>query len=472
MQPAIYARLSSDRSGLSDSVELQVREGTAHAEDEGWPEPIVFSDTDISASKYTTKPRPGYNALLDAIERGEVDIIVVTEMTRLYRRLEELLELIRLAERTKLRKIAVTDGGGYNLSTGEGIFNAVSAVNTAMLESRKISDRVKRKQRARAEAGLHNGGTRRFGYEVDAMTIRESEAEVIRECLERSIAGEPAYLITKDLNQRGVPTAYGKKWRTTNLQRLLLSDRIVGIRDHNGVKHEARWPAITTKEQQERVRVAWSARRQVNGRPRGARSYLLTGFAYCSKCEGVLRGNGRMMSGEYQRRYSCKVMDDKSEDVGCGKTYRNADPLEAWVTEAVLHRFDSPDVARLLAGPDNKAEIGEVLTDIEFRRQKLDEFVDDYASGLLNREQFARAKARTEGELEVLKKRISAMYQTVVRLPQEPLRDVWDSMSLEWRRSVIQLVVARVVLLPGHPRGAKWRQWHFSREFVRIEWRA
>lgn len=471
MPPAIYARLSKDRSGLSDSVELQVREGASHAKAEGWEEPAVYSDSDISASRYTKKPRPGYNALIEAIERGEVDIVIVTEMTRLYRRLEELLELIRLAERSSLRKIATTDGSGYNLSTGEGIFNAVSAVNTAMLESRKISDRVKRKHRARAEAGMTNGGSRRFGYEPDGMTVRESEAEILQECIERSIAGEPAYLITKDLNERGVPTTYGKKWRTTNLQRLLLSDRIVGIRDHNGVKHDAQWPAITTKEQQERIRVAWSARRQAPGRPRGTRSYLLTGFAYCSKCGGVLRGNGREMSGEYQRRYTCRVMDDMSEEVGCGKTYRNADPLEAWVSEAVLHRFDSPEVAKFLAGPENESEIGQLVTDIEFRKQKLDEFVDDYASGLLNREQFARAKGRTEAELEDLKQKVSRLQQTSVRLPQEPLRDVWDSMNLEWRRSVIRLLVDRVTVLPGHPRSAKWRQWRFDPKFVSISWR-
>src|SRR3954452_17513501 len=194
MRAAIYARLSKDRSGLSDSVELQVREAAAHAAAEGWGAFSVYSDSDISASRYTTKPRPGYLSLVDAIERGDVDVVIVTEMTRLYRRLEELLELIRLAERTKLRKIAVTDGSGYNLSTGEGIFNAVSAVNTAMLESRKISDRVKRKHRARAEAGLHKGASRRYANEIVGMPVPESVAEIIRECHKAAIGGDPAFL--------------------------------------------------------------------------------------------------------------------------------------------------------------------------------------------------------------------------------------------------------------------------------------
>src|SRR3712207_9143163 len=64
---------------------------------------LSHSDDDLSASRYSTKPRPGYAALLADITADRVEVIVVTEMTRLYRRLEELLELIRLAETTALR---------------------------------------------------------------------------------------------------------------------------------------------------------------------------------------------------------------------------------------------------------------------------------------------------------------------------------------------------------------------------------
>jgi site-specific DNA recombinase len=99
------------------------------------------------------------------VRRGEVEIIVVTEMTRLYRRLEELLELIKMAESTRLRGIWTTDGVGYDLSTPEGIHAAIAAVNNAMLESAKISKRTKRKQRARAKAGRHHGGVRSYCYE-------------------------------------------------------------------------------------------------------------------------------------------------------------------------------------------------------------------------------------------------------------------------------------------------------------------
>lgn len=45
-------------------------------------------------------------------------------------------------------------------------------------------------------------------------------------------------------------------------------------------------------------------------------------------------------------------------------------------------------------------------------------------------------------------------------------------MNLEWKRNVIQLLVKRVTLKQGHPRSARWREWHFDPRCVDIEWLA
>jgi site-specific DNA recombinase len=173
LKAAIYARLSLEREANAENVQMQIEECRAYIDVQGWNLCGVFSDTDISASKYSKKPRPGYEQLLEAVRVGEVECIVITEMPRLYRRLEELLELTRLAETTALQRIDSTDGNYYyDLSTGMGVHNAVSAVNTAVLESRKTSDRMKRKRRIEAAAGKAHGGGRPYGYEKGGMTVR------------------------------------------------------------------------------------------------------------------------------------------------------------------------------------------------------------------------------------------------------------------------------------------------------------
>ena len=92
---ALYARISQDNAGESENVHIQLREGEEYVEDNDGTVSLRFKDNDVSASKFSKKPRPDYERLLAAIERGQVEVIVVTEMTRLYRRLEELLDLVR-----------------------------------------------------------------------------------------------------------------------------------------------------------------------------------------------------------------------------------------------------------------------------------------------------------------------------------------------------------------------------------------
>ena len=84
--------------GLSENVGIQLEECRAYAEERGWIVVGVFEDNDLSASNYSTKPRPGYEALLGAVRAGETDVVLVTEIQRLYRKLGELLALIQLAE--------------------------------------------------------------------------------------------------------------------------------------------------------------------------------------------------------------------------------------------------------------------------------------------------------------------------------------------------------------------------------------
>lgn len=473
MRAAVYARLSRDRAGLSEAVEIQEQECRAYAPEVAAEVVAVFVDNDVSASRYSTKPRPGYFGLLDAIRAGDVDTVIVTEMTRLYRRLEELLVLIKLSETTSLRKIAVTDGGGYNLSTGEGIFNAVSAVNTAMLESRKISDRVKRRKRASAEQGRNSGGGRAYGFEVDGITVVDYEAALLRDCVRRVIAGDRISVITRELNERGVTTMNGNRWIVANLRRLLLNKRYVGIRVHNDAEYPAIWPSIFSEEEQELVRLAYRQSASLPARPKGVRSYLLTGFVFCGVCDRPLVGNAHTRDGVSQRRYKCRSVDNHGLQDGCGKVYRVAEPLELFVAEDVLYRLDTTDLAVLLSQQDNAPNVSALMERFDKQKKLLDGLVDDMATGLLSKEQFARAKITAETALERLRTEMFAAQQrrTLMALPTSPMREAWENGSLDWRRQILSLLVNRVVVEPGHPGGRFWHGYRFDERKVSIVWR-
>jgi site-specific DNA recombinase len=495
MRTALYARLSRDWASESENVEIQKAEGAEYADGKGWEVVGTFGDNDISASRYSTKPRPGYLALLASIRAGAVEAVLVTEMPRLYRRLEELLELIRLAETTPLRHIEAIDGSGYDLSTGEGIHNAVSAVNNAALESRKISDRAKRKKKAQAKNGAFAGGTRPYGYEADGVTVREAEAAVIRWAASELLAGRGLRSLVAELNRTGRKTAKGHAWRPLNLRRILTSKRIVGVRVHNGAEHPAVWPAILDVETWERLQLVLNAEaRMVGANRKGGRSYLLTGMIFCGRCGGegqakaTMIGYGKRDHGDLQprRRYYCRATDDRGVQVGCGKVTRLAEPVEALVSEAVLDVLDSPRMAEMLGALMRNEEMGELTSAYQDRKLKLDDLVADYASGLLNREQLAQAKSVVEDAMEDLRRRMDKLSsgRALAALPVgRSIRDAWGAADLEWRRSLVNLVIERVVLQPGRPGAHRWpadgsdlatrlgQQWRFDPLKVEIVWR-
>src|SRR6266699_1341934 len=471
MDAAIYPRLSRNRRGLSDNIQIQIAEGEAYSAEKLWTvviDPELTSDDDISASKFSTKPRPGYGRLIAAIEAGQVEVIICTEMTRLYRRLEELLNLIKMAERTRLRGIWTTDDIGYDLSTPEGVHAAIAAINNAVLESAKLSKRQKRTKAAQARQGMYNGGGRPFGYDKTGMELVPEEVAILIEAKDRYLGGESMRDIVRDFYGRGVVSPYGKPWQIENFQRVLFNKRYVitdrhihkvcqadckfphGIRVHNEAEYPALWPAIFTQNEWDRMnsrRLAIVA--QYPGKLKGtSRQYLLTGLLYCGLCGKPMVGSRRKVKGEYQRRYRCRSYDNYGQRYGCGKIFRGADPLEAWITEAVLYRFDVPEVSRFLGHGEDLTD--DLLATYQEAKAKLDQMVADYASGFLSREEFAVAKTTAGGNLEVARQALARVQSRPTHFPAsgELIREAWATASVDWKHSVISLIVERITLLP------------------------
>jgi DNA invertase Pin-like site-specific DNA recombinase len=499
MRTAIYTRLSKDFDGKSANVTIQEAECREYAAERGWEIVHVFSDNDISASRYSKKDRPDYRMLLEAIRAGQVEAVLVTEMPRLYRRMEELLELIALAERTPLQQIQTTDGDGYDLSTGIGVHNAQTAVSNAGLESRKISDRTRRKKRAQAKEGQYSGGPHCYGYTWTPavrdgkqtiipghLDIDPAQARVILDACRWLLAGHSLRGVARRLNEQGHRTTTGAMWRPLNLRRILLSHRIIGIRTHNGMEFPGQWEPILDRETWDRVGAILTApARMVGADRKGARSYLLTGYMICGRCGGQMIGQAHRnpKSNGPTRRYWCPASDDRGVQTGCGKLARQAEPVEVLVAEAVLTAIDSPDMAKRLAASagDTEGEMAGLLAEHAKRKQKLNELVEDYGNGLLNREQFAHAKAIVDGAITELQQRMTELTanRTMASVqPGQTFRQAWDDADLDWRRALVASVVEAVVLHPGRPGAQRWspsgddpRSWNFDPSKVEIRWR-
>jgi site-specific DNA recombinase len=513
MRTVTYARESKDDQGEAVNVDIQIAECKDYAAgQEGWELVEVFKDNDISAS--SEKHRPGYEALKASIRAGEVDCILVTEMTRLNRRIWQSIDLFRLAEDTPLQRIATTDGGGYDLSTRQGIHSAIQAAIDAERETMRLAERVQRKKRIQARNGEYGGGPRPFGYdyiparregskvvEPGRLVLNEREAELVRDAAGKLLAGRSLRSVVIELNEAGATRAEGRVWWPSTLRRTLTSPRIAGIRDHKGEQHTAAWPPILDRETWERLQLVLKAEARFAGADKkGARTYLLTGLVYCGNCgepapEGEpvnpgapLVGYGNKDHGAVmRRRYYCVGTDNRGVRRGCGKVSRLAEPVDLLVGEAVLKVLDSPRMAEVLGAATQDQEIAELVDRYRGQKLKLDDLVADYASGLLDREQLAHAKRIVEQAMEETSRKLDrlASSRALAAVPLgRSLREVWESADLDWRRQLIAMLVDKIILHPGLPGGSRWppeddeellervgHQWRFDPGKVEIRWR-
>jgi site-specific DNA recombinase len=482
-----YARLSQDRKGTSPNCQYQDESYRAYAEDRQYELVGSYWDDDISASKFSTKPRPGYNNLLASVQDNAAEVMLATEVSRIFRRVLEVLEFIEIASNTTLRWIETTNGRVYDLRTASGVAALIAEVNNAALEVGTTSERVKRVTRAKAREGKFHGGMRPYGYDKDGVTVRLDEARVICEAVEAVLAGQPVRSIVRALNERGVPTSTGKLWTDPKLKAILTSSRLIGVRTHLGQEYPAVWPALISREDFEQVRLilqaGWRGKKQ-------ARTYLLTGFLYCGNCGECMNGGAyykvsKSHGEEPRRSYRCYTTNIWGAKHGCGKLRRMADPVELLVTDLVLRRYSSPKFAAAIkrtyqdSGPD---ELSTYLEEAQGYRLKIQEIEDAYKAGRpgMDIDTMLRIKLDLEEELEKVNAKI-ARHSTGRILAAIPagknVRAAWDRADIDQRRALIGLIVKQVVIMPGRPGRQRWHHretdqtFVFDPERVVIEWK-
>ncbi|HET6834346.1 MAG TPA: recombinase family protein, partial [Acidimicrobiales bacterium] len=333
----VYARISDDRAGSGLGVARQQGDCEALAKARGWDVVETYVDNDISA--YRGKARPGYGRLLTDLSTGRIGGVVAWHPDRLHRSPIELEAFIDAVEATGA-VVATVQAGDVDLSTPSGRMVARIVGAVARHESEHKAERQKRKHLELAQAGKPAGGGHRpFGFEADRVTVRDDEAEIVRDMATRVAAGESLRGVVVELNARGITTPTGKAWRQYSARRMLLSPRIAGMREHRGQPvAEASWPAIVD-------RGTWEACRRVLLDParvtnRTARSYLLKGIARCGLCDA------RLVARPRSDKARCYVCSTGPGFKGCGKIRVLAEPLEDLAVDMVLAAIDGPGLAR------------------------------------------------------------------------------------------------------------------------------
>jgi Site-specific recombinases, DNA invertase Pin homologs len=367
MTTALYLRISDDPRNTELGIGRQRELCEDVARRRGWLDVATYVDNDVSATK--GKHRPGYEAMMAAVDRGEVSRVVCYQLSRVWRNRRERADGIERMRRGEVT-IACARGPELDLSTayGRAIAEVAGAFDT--MESEVKSERELDENAQHARRGLPPRGRVLYGYRADGESLAkvEREAARVKGWFGALLAGASVASLARDA---GVTPA-AMRFR-------LKSPTYAGLRVREGVEYPGIWPAIVDPD-------VWRAAvTLLDGRLTGPRNAqrLLSSLAACKRCGVTVVASGYRKDGRHVPTYKCER---------CARSWRRLD-VDTYVDALVRERLGRPDARAMLAPPGR--ERGELLDEAAKLRAGLRVLAGNAFSGIEGvAEQADAARAR------------------------------------------------------------------------------
>lgn len=364
-----YLRVSTDRQvqvfeGSLDTQKYRMLEFVKNKNKDvkNWGEIVEFYvDEGLSAG---TVKRPQYQKLMADVRSGEVNLILVADISRLSRSVHDFSILLKELELCNASYLSMKEQFDTTTPAGRLMINMV--VNMAQFEREQTSERVAINVSSRAMRGFVSGGKTPFGYDRDkdrpgSFLVNEKEAKDIRTIfrvfLEQGSVGKTIPVIealgifprpTKSRKDGLIPN----KWGYDQLKDLLSNPSYIGIKEVNKKQRnsdpetlkpwqtyqqvKASWPAIVKENEFREVQNILEEnlqieRRRVEGGER--RIFLLSGILHCGECGRALTGQSSHGSQTVHRYYA--HVEKRISNVSCSVKRLRADEVE----QAVINHF-------------------------------------------------------------------------------------------------------------------------------------
>ena len=334
----LYERLSRDDElqGESNSISNQKQMLEDFARRNGLPNPTHFTDDGISGTRFD---RPGFLAMMEEVEAGRVEAIVIKDMSRLGRDYLKVGQVMEVLRQRGVRLIAINDGvdslkGDDDFTPFRNIMNEFYARDT----SRKIRSVFK----AKGMSGKHLTGTVIYGYLWDEKRehwlVDEEAAEVVRRIFSLTLEGYGPYQIACKLSadrieipvvhlarfnegvNRSKPVKDPYGWGSSTIVNILKKREYLGhtinfkTRKHFKDKKshyvsEDEWTIFENTHEaiidQQTFDLAQKIRSNVRRYPNGwGEAAPLTGLLYCADCGGKMYVH-RTNNGKRVSQYTC-----------------------------------------------------------------------------------------------------------------------------------------------------------------------
>lgn len=345
MRVWLYARLSNDDDAEQNSLENQlcITRDFAHAQGHTV---IGFSTDDNRSGMHFD--RTGLEQLTAKVEAGEIDGVIVKDLSRLGRHRVQTALYLEYLLQNGVRVLSVTEG----LDTGDEDDDLIIGVRGLMNDcyARDIGRKIRAGYRQKQQEGIVIRPP--FGYEKDRNTrqivLHPEASETVRMVYRWYLSGLGQKEIARRLNALGRKTpaqiqdercskAQGKRylWSYSSVKNVLREESYTGVlvnhvkEERNGkqktvpagehIRHENYYPILIERSKWEQVQrrldehtaFFLASRPGMDNRP----SHRYTGLLRCADCGAPFVPMIRCWNGNKRIEYVCKTYNRQGKTV-------------------------------------------------------------------------------------------------------------------------------------------------------------
>ncbi|MEM8739545.1 MAG: recombinase family protein [Planctomycetota bacterium] len=360
---AIYTRKSHEE-GLDqafNSLDAQREAGVDYVKSqrhEGWE--VIDKQYDDGGFTGGNMDRPGLKELLQDIERGAVDVVVVYKVDRLSRSLHDFAQIMQRFDEQEVSFVSVTQQ--FNTTTSMGRLTLNMLLSFAQFEREVTGERIRDKLAATKKKGLWVTGQPPLGYrtvEKELVAIPE-EADLVRRVFEGYLEQPSLIELAARLNHSGGTT---KRWLSSRdrwhggkpmtpkyLYRVLTNPLYIGKITHKDKVWPGQHKPIIPRKLWDQVQQAID-KREKQTRHRWDHPHLLKGklktFEDATMSPGAVH---RPSKTKGEKRLVCYYVSQKAVQKGykhCPIKTINATHIDNLVRALVLDHLDGESLEHL-----------------------------------------------------------------------------------------------------------------------------
>lgn len=343
---AIYTRKSSEEGLEQEFNSLDAQREACEAyiasqRAEGW---IAMREAyDDGGFSGGTLERPGLRNLLEDIEAGLVDIIVVYKIDRLSRSLMDFAKLVEVFDRHQVTFVSVTQA--FNTTTSMGRLTLNVLLSFAQFEREVTGERIRDKIAASRAKGMWMGGFVPWGYDVidRKLVINPSEAANVRHLFERFVELESATKLAREVVRQGIVNKRGRAIDKGFLYKLFRNRVYLGEAVHKGTSYPGEHEGIIDQPLWDKVHAILEMNyRQRAMKTRTQTPYLLKGLIFTDTGAAMTPSHTRKGERLYRYYVSMDAIHNRA-----GEDRPLPRRLNAGMVEGVVIQ----ELRRLLASP-------------------------------------------------------------------------------------------------------------------------